>query len=177
MASESIITLYDAASTKGKPLGWNPFVSRARYIGSASPPASPSFLIVRIAQFSYALNFKGVPYKTVWLEYPDIEPTFRSIGAIPISPKPDGSGPFYTLPVIVDPSRRTPSGGPTIITDSWNIAEYLDNVYPSPGLLFPEGTKALQALFLNHVTTTLFYPIVRILTPPLLDFLNEASRP
>lgn len=81
------------------------------------------------------------------------------------------------MPTIVDPSRRTPSGGPTVIADSWNIAEYLDTAYPSPGLLFPKGTKALQALFSEHVFKTMFYPLAPIVTPAMFHFLNEASRP
>ncbi|KAJ7483558.1 hypothetical protein FB451DRAFT_1234964 [Mycena latifolia] len=51
----------------------------------------------------YALNFKGIPYKTSWVEYPDIEPLSREVGAAPTRNKPDGR-PHYTLPMIHDPS-------------------------------------------------------------------------
>ncbi|KAF8476510.1 hypothetical protein JB92DRAFT_3050443 [Gautieria morchelliformis] len=153
MASESIITLYDSASRSGMPLAWNPMVLKARY----------------------ALDFKGIPYKTVWLEYPDIEPTLRSIGAAPTRTKPDGT-PHYTIPVIADPSRPTASGLPTVVSDSWLIAEYLDEAYPTPGLLLPEGSRALQMHFQQFVTSTVFLPLLPILALPLMDFLNDISR-
>ena len=100
----------------------------------------------------------------------------RNIGAAPTTKKPDGS-PFYTLPVIVDPSRRAPGGGPMVVSDSYAIAEYLDDAYPRPGPLFPEGTKALQNLFHDHIVKTLFNPMALIIVPLLLPILNEASRP
>jgi hypothetical protein len=53
--------------------------------------------------FRYALNFKGIPHKTVFLEYLEIEPLCKKIGA-----KPTGeSSTQYTLPVIYDPATGT----------------------------------------------------------------------
>ncbi|KAF8587651.1 hypothetical protein K439DRAFT_1630524 [Ramaria rubella] len=153
MSSDSIITLYDVPSNCNVK-AWSPNMWKARYV----------------------LNFKGVPYKTTWLEYPEIEPTMRDIGAAPTGVKPDGS-PFYTLPVIVDPSRRTPSGGPTIVSESFLIAEYLDEAYPTPGPLFPAGTKALQKLFYDHFFPTALMPVLPILLPEMLGHVNERSRP
>ncbi|KAF8527802.1 hypothetical protein JB92DRAFT_2865298 [Gautieria morchelliformis] len=155
MSSDSIITLYDAPSDfNGK--AWSANMWKARY----------------------ALNYKGVPYKTVWLEYPEIEPTMRSIGAAPTRKKPDGS-PLYTLPVIVDPSRTAPSGGPTVVSESFHIAEYLDETYPTPstGALFPPGTKALQQLFYDHFYKNVAMVTIPMALPELFKHLNEGSRP
>ncbi|KAF8500069.1 hypothetical protein JB92DRAFT_2980192 [Gautieria morchelliformis] len=142
MSSDSIITLYDVPSDfSGKAWSSN---------GSEQ----------------YALNYKGAPYKTVWIEYPEIEPTMRSIGAAPTKKKPDGS-PWYTIPVIVDPSRTATSGGPTVVSDSFHIAEYLDETYstPSTGPLFPPGTKALQQLFYDHFFTNVLLQSVPMALP------------
>lgn len=124
----------------------------------------------------YSLNFKGIPYKTIWLEYPDIEPTMRSIGAAPTTNA--GGKTMYTLPVIVDPFRPTSSGGPIVVSDSWAIAEYLDNAYPGTQQLIPEGTNALQMHFQTHVNKILFLEaLAPILILQVMPFLNETSRP
>ncbi|KAF9063082.1 hypothetical protein BDP27DRAFT_1335618 [Rhodocollybia butyracea] len=70
-----MITLYDFDSKTKHP--WNMSVWKARY----------------------SLNFKNVPYKTIWIEYPDIEPTMKKLGAQPTGLRQDGS-PLYTLPLI-----------------------------------------------------------------------------
>ncbi|KAF7320563.1 hypothetical protein HMN09_00140300 [Mycena chlorophos] len=49
----------------------------------------------------YALNFKGLEYTTMWLEYPEIEDACKAIGGKPTRNKPDGT-PLYTLPMIHD---------------------------------------------------------------------------
>ncbi|KAG1881189.1 hypothetical protein F4604DRAFT_1879717 [Suillus subluteus] len=85
----------------------------------------------------YALNIKGVAYKTEWVEYPDIEALAKKIGAPPTSTNADGS-PLYTLPIINDPNTGK------VVSDSFLIAEYLDATYPSGTTLFPPGTKPLM---------------------------------
>ncbi|KAF9240702.1 hypothetical protein BU15DRAFT_61366 [Melanogaster broomeanus] len=86
----------------------------------------------------FALNIKGVPYKTEWVEYPDIEALAKKIGAPPTGTKRDGT-PFYTIPIINDPNTGK------VIADSFLIAEYLDATYPNGNTLFPPGTKPLFA--------------------------------
>jgi len=88
----------------------------------------------------YALNIKGIPYKTEWVEYPDIEDLAKKIGAPPTRTKDDGT-PGYTLPIINDPNTGK------VISDSFLIAEYLDTTYPNGNTLFPPGTKPLIAAF------------------------------
>ncbi|KAI0682851.1 hypothetical protein BC835DRAFT_807562, partial [Cytidiella melzeri] len=51
----------------------------------------------------YALNYKGIPYRTEWVEYPDIEPLCKKIGGSATAKKEDGRD-HYTLPMIYDPS-------------------------------------------------------------------------
>lgn len=90
----------------------------------------------------YSLNIKGLPYTTVWTEYPDIAGLCQKIGAAPTSKGPDGS-PKYTLPVIFDPNTRT------AVSESAAIARYLDKTYPDTPALIPPETDALHAAFLH----------------------------
>ena len=64
-----------------------------------------------------ALNYKRLPYRTEWVEYPDIEATLRAIGGAPTAKVSlnDGSGgkkDHYTLPAIHDSHTNA------VITDS-----------------------------------------------------------
>ncbi|KAI0356413.1 hypothetical protein OH77DRAFT_1401026 [Trametes cingulata] len=88
----------------------------------------------------YTLNVKGIPYKTVWVEYPDIEAVLRKVGALPTEHKADGS-PLYTLPAIYDPNTKT------ALADSAAIVRYLEKTYPDTPRLIPAGTDALHAAF------------------------------
>jgi len=96
----------------------------------------------------YALNIKGVPYKTEWVEFPDIESKAKEIGALPTRTKADGT-PVYTLPIINDPNTGK------VISDSFLIAEYLDATYPDRPTLFPTGTKPLVAAFESGILNAL----------------------
>ena len=102
----------------------------------------------------------------------------RNLGAAPtFFDNPGARKWFYTIPVIIDPHHLTPSGEPTVVSDSWAIADYLDEVYPTPNLLLPPGTKALQSLFDGYFTKIVLY----ILSPTWIStfptFLNDESRP
>ena len=89
------------------------------------------------------MNYKNIPYRTEWVEYPDIEPLSKNLGIKPTGKKPDGT-PFYTLPAIHDPSTGT------FLAESFLIAEYLEDTYPTPSI-FPHGTKSLQHAFQNSI--------------------------
>ncbi|KAH7919228.1 hypothetical protein BV22DRAFT_1051189 [Leucogyrophana mollusca] len=90
------------------------------------------------AKSRFSLNFKGLPFETKWIEYPDIAGVLQAIGAKP-SLMSDGSQ-VYTVPVIQDPNTGA------VITDSFAIAEYLDRTYPEKPL-FPHGTSTLIHVF------------------------------
>ncbi|XXH06026.1 histone deacetylase [Hypoxylon texense] len=65
-----------------------------------------------------ALNFKGLPYRTEWVEYPDIKAKFQDH-----LPPAD----LYTIPAIILPDG-------TWLMDSWKIADVLEEKYPEPSL-------------------------------------------
>lgn len=121
------------------------------------------------------MEYKQIPYRTIWLEYPEIEPTLRGIGAKPSGVKPDGS-PWYTIPVIADEIHPGPDGKPTVVVDSWDIAEYLDEKFPDRPL-FPAGTKALQWSLHDTVMKNFMYASAQLILPRFYDNLKEASRP
>ncbi|KAJ7577636.1 hypothetical protein C8J56DRAFT_970385 [Mycena floridula] len=84
----------------------------------------------------YALNFKGLPYKTEWIEYPDIEKVAKELGTKPTGTR--AGKPLYTIPMIHDDSNNV------AIADSMAIAEYLDETYPDHPHLMPVGTFSLH---------------------------------
>ncbi|KAF9531527.1 hypothetical protein CPB83DRAFT_891877 [Crepidotus variabilis] len=111
----------------------------------------------------FYLDYRRIPYKTEWLEYPDIE-AFSKKHSIPpttIYPASQGLDPVYTLPAIHDPSTGV------YLAESLEIALYLDEKYPESvtGVprVIPEGTLGLQKAF--------YAAFWKILEPHLLDFL------
>ncbi|KAF8810233.1 hypothetical protein BYT27DRAFT_7222021 [Phlegmacium glaucopus] len=86
------------------------------------------------------LNYKGIPYRTEWVEYPDIAPLSKKLGINPTGQNDDGS-PAYTLPAIHDPSTGA------YVSDSFAIAEYLEKTYPDTPSVFPNDTIGLQKSF------------------------------
>ncbi|KAI1329216.1 hypothetical protein F5Y16DRAFT_114652 [Xylariaceae sp. FL0255] len=97
----------------------------------------------------YALNFKRVNFITKWVDLADFASTRKSLGAGPVRFLPNGE-PFYTLPVIQDPSTDE------VVGDSFDIAVYLDKKYPDGPRLFRQST-GLYAAFKTHFDT--FVPI------------------
>ena len=45
----------------------------------------------------YALNYKKLPYKTVWIEFHEIGPVAKKVGAKPTRIKPNGWARFIDL--------------------------------------------------------------------------------
>ncbi|GJE98969.1 glutathione S-transferase [Phanerochaete sordida] len=117
----------------------------------------------------YTLNYKGLSYRTEWVEYPDIEALCKKIGAPPTEKKPDGRE-HYTLPVIHDPRTKA------VVAGSVEIANYLEATYPATPTLFPEGTRALQHGFYMLVRPTILSPILNIVIAPVWQLLNPRSQ-
>lgn len=101
-------------------------------------PWSPNTMKTR-----YCLTFKGLPFQTVWLEFPDIKPFYEQHSLAPttllvIKRTPT---PVDTLPIIMDPNTNR------LITDSFAIAQYLDEQYPDTPKALPNSTAALVYVF------------------------------
>jgi len=114
----------------------------------------------------YCLNYKGIPYKTEWVEYPDIQPLCLRMGIAPTGTE-DGK-PYYSLPAIYDPSTGI------AIADSWLIAEYLDKTYPDTPKMFPHGSAVIQRGFFAGYASRLA-PIEPFILPRVNLKLNAAS--
>lgn len=115
----------------------------------------------------FTLNYKGLPYKTEWVEYPDIERVSRERGGGPTGVHPDGR-PRYSLPMIYDPNTNT------TVSDSAQIAKYLDKAYPETPVLFPEGTHAMQTAILDVLFRDINLPVL-LLIPCAYFRLSPAS--
>ncbi|KAK9368056.1 hypothetical protein V1509DRAFT_94235 [Lipomyces kononenkoae] len=96
--TEPEIVLYDLACTKN--VCFSPAVWRIRLM----------------------LNYKRIPYRTVFLEFPDIEPKLKALGLVP----GESSGSQYTVPAI----QHVPTN--QYIMDSPAIAQFLESTYPDP---------------------------------------------
>jgi glutathione S-transferase len=136
MADE--IILYDLPSKQGFSWSLNPWKTRL------------------------ALNIKGIPYKTQWIEYPDLKPTFQKLG-IP----PNDSGPYeYTSPAV-----RLPNG--EYLMESRKIIDALEKLYPTPSLHLDSPYQARVEEFLPKVIAKV-RPIFMPLVP--VTFLNPPSK-
>ncbi|KAK3392777.1 hypothetical protein B0H63DRAFT_456588 [Podospora didyma] len=106
----------------------------------------------------FILNYKGLDYETEWLEYPEIKPRLQNH----VPPRE-----IYTVPTILMPDG-------TYVTDSREIAKYLEEKYPSPSLhldspYIPKITAAMIAA--HEPLRPIFVPLVP------KRFLDEASHP
>ncbi|KAF2793893.1 hypothetical protein K505DRAFT_375004 [Melanomma pulvis-pyrius CBS 109.77] len=95
--TEPEIVLYDLACTKN--ICFSPVVWRIRLM----------------------LNYKHIPYRTIFLEFPDIEPTLKGLGLVL-----GQSASKYTVPAI----HHVPTN--TYMMDSVPIAQFLESTYPDP---------------------------------------------
>ncbi|KZT63925.1 hypothetical protein DAEQUDRAFT_718875 [Daedalea quercina L-15889] len=116
----------------------------------------------------YLLNLKGLPYRTQWVEYPDIVGLYKSFGLPPAQP---GEVMAYTLPMIYDPRTKR------AIADSIKIAAYLDDEYPKTPAVSPKELRAFQATFDQAFMGTLVPAIAPLFLPRQLPFLQPASQP
>ena len=115
----------------------------------------------------FSLAYKGLPYKTVWVELSDIATTLKAAGIPPSSIRPDGT-PDYTCPAIYDPSTKTS------LSESALIAEYLDKQYPDTPKIFPVGSRALQYAFLDQFLGSIV-PLFQFAVPATYRILNKES--
>ena len=102
-----------------------------------------------------ALKHKGLPFETIpW--------RFTEKSALEFS----GS---KTVPVLVD--------GGHAVYDSWAIAVYLEEAYPSRPALFEGGEGEALSLFFNHWTVrTVHPPLLRAIIMDLFNSLHEKDK-
>ncbi|KAG0708472.1 hypothetical protein DFH29DRAFT_892766 [Suillus ampliporus] len=120
----------------------------------------------------FALSYKDLPFVTVWVEYSDIPIAMKAIGATP-NKRPDGSD-VYTVPVLSDPNTGA------LITDSFEIASYLEKTYPEKPI-FPNNSetqiRAFESVHLDLIPPGAKFILLRfaeILRPASAKFFLEA---
>ena len=102
-----------------------------------------------------ALEHKGLAYETIPVRFTDKE-LFAFSGQ-------------ERVPVIRD--------GETVVSDSWKIAEYLENKYFHSPSLFGGGTGHGLAKFLNVWTDrALHLPLIKLVIVDILDHVDPADR-
>lgn len=104
---------------------------------SMRPPTEKTCCSPNPWKARFALNFKSVPYSTAWVSLPFISKLRHDTLHLPACRKYADGTPFYTLPIITDPSTSITLG------DSFDIAVYLNQIYSDSGAgdLFPPGLQ------------------------------------
>ncbi|KAJ3533356.1 hypothetical protein NMY22_g7366 [Coprinellus aureogranulatus] len=120
-----------------------------------------------------ALAYKGLPFRTEWVEYPDIASVLQKHNIGPTETHADGS-PYYSLPAILDVNDTT-GEVKKAMADSFPIAQYLDEAYPDTPRLIPEGTLEDQKAFATGFLRTIF-PLLVIIVKLTHPKLNEYGR-
>jgi glutathione S-transferase len=99
-----------------------------------SSPLQPRSYAPNPSKARLALSFKCVPFKTTWVDILDISNVRKGLNCAATRKLDDGSD-FYTLPMLQDPISGQ------VIGDSFDIANYLEDIYPaSGGRLFPPNS-------------------------------------
>ena len=114
------------------------------------------------------LNYKGIPHKTEWVEFPDIAGLAQRIGA-PHTVLRRGE-PFYTVPILRDPSTDRSLAG------SLQIALNLERMYPDAPALFPRGTEDAIVAFDAQFTRSVASALAPLLIARIWAQLNEGSK-
>ncbi|KAL9631284.1 MAG: hypothetical protein Q9204_004302, partial [Flavoplaca sp. TL-2023a] len=113
------------------------------------------------------LNYKSLPYRTHWLEFPEIAPHLQPLG-IP----PNTQGKPYTVPTIHLPSSPSHHDGEYIM-DSKAIAIALEAKYPEP----PLHLDASELARAEELWMQLLRPLVGVFGPRVNStLLNEPSK-
>ncbi|EJT97552.1 hypothetical protein DACRYDRAFT_119234 [Dacryopinax primogenitus] len=103
-----------------------------------------------------ALQYKHVPFRTVWVSYPDIKPLLGHT-------QPEAK--TVTLPVI--------QHGQTWVFDSWEIVRYLEAHFPTPSLL-PNPQSA--HFFKLYNDTVLVESVWNLFAPRVANILDERGK-
>ncbi|KAL5325184.1 hypothetical protein ACEPPN_006307 [Leptodophora sp. 'Broadleaf-Isolate-01'] len=111
MAKSNSLTFYDISSPL-QPRSYAPNPSKARLV----------------------LGFKGIPFKTTWVDILDISDVRKGLNCPATRKFNDGSD-FYTLPMLKD------NASGKVIGDSFDIANYIEDMYLDfGGRLFPPNS-------------------------------------
>jgi len=147
MSRGTTYILYDLAGNATKNQAWSPNVWKIRII----------------------LNYKNIPHKTEWVEFPTIATVAQRIGA-PHTVLRRGGRPLYTVPILRDPETER------CLSGSLQIALNLERMYPDAPTLFPHGTEEAIIAFNAKFVPTVARALAKLLVARTWAQLNEESK-
>lgn len=115
------------------------------------------------------LNYKKIPYTTVWLPHHEIGPRLQALGLPPNQPtgKPGPPPSPYTVPAIQLPDD-------SLYMDSAAIAAALEQRYPTPSLHLARGLHEQAQALVNQLAV----PLLPVFMPRVgRDVLRAESEP
>jgi glutathione S-transferase len=160
--------LYDIPGTATKDQSWSPNVWKTRCVAVITTQIHDSMswddTCTRIV-----LNYKGIPHKTEWVEFPDIAKVAKHIGARHTFLRRDGT-PLYTVPILRDPATDQCLAG------SLQIALSLERLYPRSPKLFPPGTEDMITDFDNNFMRSVATALAPLLLSRIWAQLRDGSK-
>jgi Glutathione S-transferase, N-terminal domain len=114
----------------------------------------------------FCLNYKGLPYNTHWVEYPDIHAVYTKHDHPPTDTYSDGQ-PYYSVPAILDDH------------DTSNGVGGSEQGIPSSPKIFPDPSEAgiqTQLDFMQELKKKALLEIFPMLFVKTLSLLNKPSR-
>ena len=115
------------------------------------------------------LNYKGIPHKTKWVDFPDIDSVAKRIGAPHTFVRRSGQ-PLYTVPILRDTTLDRSIAG------SLQIALDLEHRYPNSPKLFPPGMEGIITDFDNKFTRSVGGALAPLLLSRIWAQLRDGSK-
>jgi len=115
------------------------------------------------------LNYKGIPHKTKWVDFPDIDSVAKRIGAPHTFVRRSGQ-PLYTVPILRDTTLDRSIAG------SLQIALDLERRYPNSPKLFPPGMEGIITDFDNKFTRSVGGALAPLLLSRIWAQLRDGSK-
>ncbi|KZV74445.1 hypothetical protein PENSPDRAFT_648077 [Peniophora sp. CONT] len=122
-------------------------------------PTSPNAWKTR-----FTLNYKGLPYKTTYLNFVDIKSTFQAKNI------PPSQGDAYTVPAIFDHATGK------AVSDSARIAEYLDSQYPDTPPVYSPSTREAQIAFEGLVRARFGFAVLPLILLDIYDGVEDKDK-
>ncbi|KAH8992597.1 hypothetical protein EDB86DRAFT_3079196 [Lactarius hatsudake] len=139
--------IYDIPGNATKYQAWSPNVWKTRIV----------------------LNYKSIPHKTEWVEFPDIAALAQRVGASH-TVLLHGGQPLYTVPILRDPTTEQS------LSESLQIALNLERTYPDTPPLFPRGMEDAIIAFDDQFTDSVGDALAPLLLARIWAQLNEGSK-
>ncbi|TFK95841.1 hypothetical protein BDV98DRAFT_659516 [Pterulicium gracile] len=149
MDASNPMILYDIPS---------PHSNQACSQSSAAPRLS-------LSRSRYCLNYKGLQHRIEWVELPDLTALYERLNLPAVRLRGDIT--YHPVPVISDPSTGS------IVSDSLNIARYLDETYTYSPRLISQGCTLFIHAFEERLRDSVRH-VFKLITCEAK--LNEARR-